>query len=572
MPCPIMAFLFEKHRPCAIIFPMKKLFSALLFSLPVCGLAVQVLFQAPGLAAKPKKTTLDKPLEVITVQHPPAKYTASSDLVLLQGRIKPSNRSVLLTVNGRKVPQKENGRFEAALILRSGKNLARISALEASGKKQIVESRMLRTIKYPDMEELYLGRLHWARKVVSEMATAGIVEAFPDGSFMPDELVTRGEFATWLCRAKGLPLGQFSYTLLPDVPPEHWRSPYIYAVLGKGYMDPLPGGLFGIDEPLSRSDAGYYLTKAVGIQPVLEKSQSDTIEAYLDQVKKENLQAAIEEGYIIGISQRAKVYDIDRNMTRAEAANMISRIKEARNKISLVHDWSKGFDEKVLCEVNIAPAVTAKASPDAVYADGVTKVGLYAKVVSEVGTPEVVVVKADMRQLGGPADAVMYDDESHGDAAAGDGIFSLTFPVGTEIPAGAKIIQVAAVNKWGLSSSDTARLRVFALNRPPIILSSISYPFAVRPGGAAVLAVRVEDQDGASDIESVSADLSALGGTSKEILVDNGTSGDVKSGDLIFMKEIRVPSGIKSSSVPIPVVVRDKKGGASEGQIKLDIL
>ncbi|GEM_PF-677210 len=551
---------------------MKKLFSAFLLSLPVCGLAAQVFFQAPGLAANPKKPVAEKPLDVIAVQHPPAKYSASNDLVLLQGNIKPTGKAIVLTVNGKKVLQKQDNRFEAALILKSGKNLARITASDPSGKRQTIESKLLRIIKYPDMEELYMGRPHWARKIVSEMATAGIIEAYPDGSFMPDEMVTRGEFATWLCRAKALPLGQFSYTLLADVPAAHWRAPYIYAVLGKGFMMPLPGGQFGIDEPLSRADAGYYLTRAVGIDAVLERSQAATIEAYLGQVKKDYLETAIKEGYIIGVSQRAKVYDIDRNMTRAEAANMISRIKEARNRIIFVYDWSKGFDEKTQCAVNVAPVVTARTSPEAVYADGVTTVGLYAKVVAEGGTFEVVVVKADMRPLGGPSDAVMYDDESHGDALSGDGIFSLAFPIRTEIPAGQKNIQVTAVNKWGLSSTAGARLRVFALNRPPVILSSISYPFAVRPGGTAVLAVRVEDPDGASDIGSVRADLSALGGTAEEPLEDDGTGGDVKSGDLIFMKEIRIPAGTKGPSVSIPVVVRDKRGVEAQGQIKLDIL
>ena len=551
---------------------MKKLFSALMFSLLLYGLAAQLLLEGTSFGAKPKKPAPEKALEVITVQHPPAKYTASSDLLLLQGRLKPLGKMIALTVNGKKVFQKEEGRFEAALILKTGKNLVRVKALEPSGRQETVERKLLRVIKYPDMEEFYMGRPHWARKVISEMATAGMIEAFPDGNFMPDELVTRGEFATWLCRAKALPLGQLSYTLLPDVPPAHWRSPYIYAVLGKGYMEPLPDGLFGIDEPLSRSDAAYYLTRAVGIRTVLEHSQAATIEAYLNLVKEKNFEAAIQEGYIIGVSQREKIYDISRNMTRAEAVNMISRIKEARNRISFVYDWGKGFDERSLCAVNTAPVVLAKASPEAVYADGVTAVGLYAKIASERGTSEVVVVKADMRQLGGPADAVMYDDGTHGDAVAGDGIFSLTFPVKAEIPAGVKNIQVTAVNKWGLSSTSGARLRVFALNRPPVILSSLSYPFAVKPGAMAVLAVRVEDPDGALDIDSVRADLSALGGAAEEPLFDDGTRGDVKKGDLIFMKEVKIPTGVKSSSIAIPVVVRDKRGGAAEGQINLDIL
>jgi hypothetical protein len=294
---------------------------------------------------------------------------------------------------------------------------------------------------------LYSGAPHWAKKIITELATSGIIEAYPDGNFMPDDLVTRGEFATWLCRAKGLSFEAVSSAMFKDVPAGHWRAPYIYAVTKQGYMGIKAPDTFGIDEPLSREDAAYSITKAVGLTQSFEASR-----------------AAIQEGYIIGVSNRIKMYDFTRNMTRAEAVNLISRIKEAKNKINLVYDWGRGYDASSVCSVNAAPAITAYSTPEAVYADGISSVTLFAKVQTADGLSNIVVVKANLKQIDGPSDAVMYDDASHGDAAAGDGIFSLSFPVNPNVSPGYKEFILTAANKWGLSASAKARLWVYAIN------------------------------------------------------------------------------------------------------------
>ncbi|MEK7376949.1 MAG: S-layer homology domain-containing protein, partial [Candidatus Margulisiibacteriota bacterium] len=352
----------------------------------------------------------------------------------------------------------------SALILNPGKNLAVLSGFKNDGSVINIFRKILRVVRYPDMDELYSGRPHWAKKIITELATAGIIEAFPDGRFMPDDLVTRGEFATWLCRAKGLSLEAVSYGAYRDVPDGHWRAPYIYAVTKKGYIGAGPADTFGIDEPLSRVDAAYSITKAVGLLPSFDASQAATIEAYINELKSRTIEAAIQKGYFVGVSNRFRMYDFSRDMTRAEAANSISRIEEAKNRVNFVYDWRNGYDNSSLCTVNSAPDVSAYATPEAAYADGKSTVTIFAKAES---LSEIVVVKANLKQIDGPADAVMYDDASRGDAAAGDGVFSLSFPINTNVPPGYKEFFVTVVNKWGLSASSKARLWVYADNNVP---------------------------------------------------------------------------------------------------------
>ena len=43
---------------------------------------------------------------------------------------------------------------------------------------------------------------HWAAKVIEEFANEGIVNGYEDGTFRPDEPITRAEAATILNRYK----------------------------------------------------------------------------------------------------------------------------------------------------------------------------------------------------------------------------------------------------------------------------------------------------------------------------------------------------------------------------------
>ena len=66
---------------------------------------------------------------------------------------------------------------------------------------------------------------HWAKDTIEQFFDAGIIDGFPDGSFRPDQRVTRAELAVMITRAFGLSEGiplAFS-----DVDPEAWYYEYL---------------------------------------------------------------------------------------------------------------------------------------------------------------------------------------------------------------------------------------------------------------------------------------------------------------------------------------------------------
>ena len=54
---------------------------------------------------------------------------------------------------------------------------------------------------------------HWAQKNIEELVALGAVAGCPDGTFKPDNTITRAEFATMLVKAFKLE-GQGANTLL----------------------------------------------------------------------------------------------------------------------------------------------------------------------------------------------------------------------------------------------------------------------------------------------------------------------------------------------------------------------
>lgn len=89
------------------------------------------------------------------------------------------------------------------------------------------------------------------------VADAGVAGGYPDGTFRPDESVTRGQMATFLMRALDLPEGD--PTVFSDVVGTTHETA-IGAVAGAGIAAGYPDGTFRPDEPVSRGAMATFLT------------------------------------------------------------------------------------------------------------------------------------------------------------------------------------------------------------------------------------------------------------------------------------------------------------------------
>lgn len=96
---------------------------------------------------------------------------------------------------------------------------------------------------------------------INYLTCTNLLQGYPDGNFHPEDFITRAEMAVLLARASGLK-GQIpAAPTFRDLGPDHWAYPIIEDItcagLVKGYAD----GTFRPEEPVTRAEASALLLR-----------------------------------------------------------------------------------------------------------------------------------------------------------------------------------------------------------------------------------------------------------------------------------------------------------------------
>ncbi len=92
----------------------------------------------------------------------------------------------------------------------------------------------------------------WYNDYVSSMANGGYVNGYPDGSFRGGNYITRAEFVTLLVRFFRLEDVECNFK---DVSPDHWAYKYIATATYFGWLTGYEDGTFRPDQPITRAEA-----------------------------------------------------------------------------------------------------------------------------------------------------------------------------------------------------------------------------------------------------------------------------------------------------------------------------
>jgi len=187
---------------------------------------------------------------------------------------------------------------------------------------------------------------HWAYKTVKLMQEKQIISGFDDGTFRPDELVTREQFATIL--SKTLDINKNNEVIYyKDVSEDRWSKQYIDAVGIYMYDASITGNYhFSPENPAIREEMAVAVVKAKGLQnqvadyTVLDKfkDKDEIAENY-----KHYVAIAVENGIMSGNANGT--FNPKGNLTRAEIAALMSNVSE------LVVDIEKELEDKEIKEV-----------------------------------------------------------------------------------------------------------------------------------------------------------------------------------------------------------------------------
>ncbi|CEQ17870.1 ZmpA/ZmpB/ZmpC family metallo-endopeptidase [Paraclostridium sordellii] len=94
---------------------------------------------------------------------------------------------------------------------------------------------------------------YWAKNEVNYLASKGLLNGYEDGTFRPENPITRAEVATILVRSSG-DIKQKFKKIFPDIDDSHWANKYIEKAAELGYMLGYEDGSFKPDQVITRGE------------------------------------------------------------------------------------------------------------------------------------------------------------------------------------------------------------------------------------------------------------------------------------------------------------------------------
>ncbi len=115
---------------------------------------------------------------------------------------------------------------------------------------------------------------HWASESIAKVTQMGLMRGYPDGSFKPEQTITRGEMANIALQL--LTKDGTASSTFPDVA-GHWAEHAIVQIYAAGIIVGFEDGTFRPDDALSRAEAVTIINKLLGRGPLVgaEKQWAD---------------------------------------------------------------------------------------------------------------------------------------------------------------------------------------------------------------------------------------------------------------------------------------------------------
>lgn len=104
---------------------------------------------------------------------------------------------------------------------------------------------------------------HWARPAIQELAARGVIRGFPDGTFGPDQKVTRVQFVSLLAVALQWPVPEDAPVFKDRIP--EWARPAVAAAVSRGVVTGYPDGTFAPDARITRSEMAVIISRALNL-------------------------------------------------------------------------------------------------------------------------------------------------------------------------------------------------------------------------------------------------------------------------------------------------------------------
>ncbi len=164
----------------------------------------------------------------------------------------------------------------------------------------------------------------WATPAIATLVNQGILSGFPDGSFRPNEPITRAQFAEIISKAFNKPLSR-QVEPFKDVSSKYWARGAINKSFQMGFLNGYPEKVFLPDQKIPRFQLQIALATGLGLQPPANPAQ--VLSQYPDAAQLPSyatgkVSAAIANGLVFPHPNPQQL-DPQQIATRADVATLI---------------------------------------------------------------------------------------------------------------------------------------------------------------------------------------------------------------------------------------------------------
>lgn len=192
-------------------------------------------------------------------------------------------------------------------------------------------------IVYPTFTDV--NEADWFYGDVRELSGMKVINGYEDGSYKPENAVTRAEFlkllVTLLCDEMFTPDG----AMFKDVPGDEWYTKYVASAIVYGFVDMKDyGDTFGPDEAITRREVAKIVTRALQVEsgkyqtPYADTADQNIVALYGLCLMQGSIDPATGE----------RLFYPDTEITRAETAAVILRIFKL---VTNADEYIKSFKE-----------------------------------------------------------------------------------------------------------------------------------------------------------------------------------------------------------------------------------
>lgn len=207
-------------------------------------------------------------------------------------------------------------------------------------RRQKESRRTQQVVRFTD-----ISQTHWAWYYVRELSVLNVIAGYPDGSYRPDQLVTRAELAAIVRRA-------FEYSevrqsiAFSDVSTNYWGFQAAQAAYQLGFLEPVTGSAFLPESTLTRAAALLAIANGLEIPKMTNSAAQSVLSNYNDFASLGDaellLASLVQEGIFVDASNSNRL-NLNQPITRAEVAVLVYQALASLGSVeSVPSDYTGG--------------------------------------------------------------------------------------------------------------------------------------------------------------------------------------------------------------------------------------